>query len=30
LSGIDQETGHAPHWEQPQRFADDLMAFVKP
>jgi len=30
LSGIYEETDHAPHWEQPQRFADDLMAFVKP
>ena len=27
---IYEETGHAPHWEHPQRFADDLMAFVKP
>jgi pimeloyl-ACP methyl ester carboxylesterase len=22
-------TGHCPHWEQPERFAGDLMAFVK-
>jgi len=21
-------TGHAVHWEQPQRFADDLVSFV--
>ena len=22
------ETGHAPHWERPERFAGDLMAFL--
>jgi pimeloyl-ACP methyl ester carboxylesterase len=26
---ICKDTGHAPHWEQPQRFVDDLMAFVQ-
>jgi pimeloyl-ACP methyl ester carboxylesterase len=25
---IYEDTGHAPQWEQPQRFADDLVAFV--
>jgi pimeloyl-ACP methyl ester carboxylesterase len=25
-----EDTGHAPHWEQPQRFTDDLLAFVRP
>jgi len=24
-----EDTGHSPHWEQPQRFADDLLAFVR-
>jgi pimeloyl-ACP methyl ester carboxylesterase len=27
---IYEETGHAPHWEQPQRFVDDLVAFLAP
>jgi pimeloyl-ACP methyl ester carboxylesterase len=25
-----EATGHAPHWEQPQRFVEDLMGFVRP
>lgn len=25
-----EETGHAPHWEQPQRFADALVTFLGP
>jgi pimeloyl-ACP methyl ester carboxylesterase len=24
-----EETGHAPHWEHPQRFADDLERFLR-
>lgn len=27
-SSIYAETGHAPHWERPERFAGDLMRFV--
>jgi non-heme chloroperoxidase len=23
------DTGHAPHWEQPERFTDELVAFVR-
>lgn len=23
-----EHSGHSPHWEQPQRFADDLLAFL--
>lgn len=26
---IYKDTGHAPHWEQPRRFVDDLMTFVQ-
>ena len=24
-----EDTGHAPHWEQPERFAADLAAFTE-
>lgn len=24
-----KDTGHAPHWEEPDRFADDLVSFVE-
>jgi pimeloyl-ACP methyl ester carboxylesterase len=26
---IFEDTGHAPHWEQPQRFVDALLTFLK-
>ena len=24
-----EDTGHSPHWEEPQRFADDLLGFLR-
>jgi pimeloyl-ACP methyl ester carboxylesterase len=24
-----EDAGHSPHWEQPQRFVDDLVSFVE-
>jgi non-heme chloroperoxidase len=28
-SRVYPQTGHSPHWERPERFADDLVAFMR-